>query len=213
LKLATVIHNKIWAINAEKCGESKTVSGEISDKILVERVLAGDETAFEQIFDRHKRLVARVAARFLRQPAEIEEIVQITFTKVYFELKNFRFERDSSLVGFLARIAANASLDALRRRKRKSEDFFSELEPDEKSAFIEVLQIENSAENDFVNRDLAEKLLSRLNAEERAVLEMLDAEEMSVAEVSEITGWSKAKVKIKAYRARLALRKVLKRFL
>lgn len=211
--MTTAIQDKIWAVNAETSGESATASGEISDKILVGKVLAGDETAFEQIFDRHKRLVARVAARFLRQPAEIEEIVQITFTKVYFELKNFRFEREASLAGFLARIAANASLDALRRRKREFENCFSDFENNGKFDLLEIISSDDQTENDFVKRDPAEKLLSRLAAEDRAVLEMLDAEEMSVAEVSEITGWSKAKVKIKAYRARLALRKVLKRFL
>ncbi|HEX8264809.1 MAG TPA: sigma-70 family RNA polymerase sigma factor [Pyrinomonadaceae bacterium] len=210
LKLTTTFHNKIWALGAEKGGES---SGEISDKNLVERVLAGDETAFEQIFDRHKRLVAGVAARFFRQPAEIEEIVQITFTKVYFELKNFRSDGNSSLPGFLARTATNAALDVLRSRKRKAENFFSELETDEKSDLLETLCGENGAENDFINRDLAEKLLSRLAAEDRAVLEMLDAEEMTVAEVSEITGWSNSKVKVKAHRARHALRKILRKFL
>lgn len=211
--MATAIHNKIWAIDAEKTGESDAARGEISDKILVERVLAGDETAFEQIFDRHKRLVARVAARFFRQPIEIEEIVQITFTKVYFCLKNFRAEGNSSLPGFLARVAANASLDRLRSRKHKAENFFSELEDNEKSNLLEILCGDAEAENDFINRDLAEKLLSRLAAEDRAVLEMLDAEEMTVAEVSEITGWSNSKVKVKAHRARCALRKILRRFL
>ena len=211
--MATAIHNKIWAINSEKSGESNLSHAEISDKNLVERVLAGDETAFEQIFERHKRLVGCVAARFFRQPAEIEEIVQITFTKVYFELKNFRSEGDSSLQGFLARIAANAALDVLRSRKRKPENFFSDLEDCEKSNLLEILCGESGAENDFINRDLAEKLLSRLAAEDRAVLEMLDAEEMTVAEVSEITGWSNAKVKVKAHRARLSLRKILRRFL
>lgn len=208
--MATVLHNKFWALSAETSDES---SLELSDKILVERVLAGDETAFEQIFERHKRLVARVASRFFRQPAEIEEIVQITFTKTYFELKHFRSDGDSSLPGFLARVASNAALDVLRSRKRKAENFFSELDDGEKTSLIEILEGDDGAENDFINRDLAEKLLSRLAAEDRAVLEMLDAEEMTVAEVSEITGWSNSKVKVKAHRARRALRKILKRFL
>jgi len=42
---------------------------------------------------------------------------------------------------------------------------------------------------------------------------MLDAEEMSVSEVAEITGWSSSKIKIRAFRARHALRKILRKFL
>jgi RNA polymerase sigma-70 factor (ECF subfamily) len=75
------------------------------------------------------------------------------------------------------------------------------------------LHSDDSAEKDLLNRDLAEKLLSRLAAEDRAILEMLDAEEMTVAEVSQITGWSNSKIKVKAHRARTALRKIYKRFM
>ena len=61
-----------------------------SDKQLAELVLEGNETAFEELFDRHKRLVASIAGRYFRRPEQVEEIIQITFSKVYFELRNFR---------------------------------------------------------------------------------------------------------------------------
>jgi RNA polymerase sigma-70 factor, ECF subfamily len=209
-KSTTALHHKIWTLSAEANGVDDFA---LADKNLVEQVLAGDETGFEMIFDRHKRLVARVAARFFRQPQEIEEIVQITFMKFYFEIKNFRAERDFSLPSFLARIATNACLDGLRSQKRKPEIFFSELTDEENSNLTGLLHRDDRAERDLINHDLAEKLLSRLASEDRAILEMIDAEEMTVAEVSQITGWSNSKIKVKAYRARRALRKILKRFM
>src|SRR5215469_7448832 len=90
-----------------------------SDKQLAELVLAGDEAAFEAIFDRHKRLVVSIAARYFRRPEQIEEIVQISFSKVYFELHNFRGAHELSLAGWLSRIARNACIDALRNQKRR----------------------------------------------------------------------------------------------
>jgi RNA polymerase sigma-70 factor, ECF subfamily len=69
-----------------------------------------------------------------------------------------------------------------------------------------------SAEHELLDRDLAEKLLSKVGDEDRAVLHMLYAEEMSVAEIAEVTGWSQSKVKIKAWRARNVLRRVLRKF-
>ena len=51
-----------------------------SDQQLVELVLSGDGSAFEQIFDRHKRMVAVVAGRYFRNPEQIEEIIQINLT-------------------------------------------------------------------------------------------------------------------------------------
>lgn len=185
-----------------------------TDARLVELVLAGDETAFEQIFERYKRLAATIASRYFRRAEQIEEIIQISFTKAYFELKNFRGQHASSMASWLARITTNACLDALRSQNRKSENLLCEFsEPEIETLFAAVPGNGSNTEKSLVERDLAEKLLSRLGAEDRALLQMLDAEEMSVSEVAEITGWSSSKIKIRAFRARGALRKILRRFL
>jgi RNA polymerase sigma-70 factor (ECF subfamily) len=195
-------------------------SGEIiassikSDSQLVELVLAGDETAFEQIFERYKRLVASVANRYFQRPEQIDEIIQISFAKVFFELKEFRGKHDFSLASWLSRIAVNACLDVLRNQKRKPENLLCELSDSENDFLRSATAHDGKAAEDFhVQRDLAEKLLSRLTAEDRAILQMLDAEEMSVGEVAEATGWSNSKIKIRAFRARNALRKILSKFL
>lgn len=187
---------------------------ENSDRRLVELVLAGDETAFEQIFERYKRLVAAVASRYFQRPEQIEEIIQISFAKVYFELKRFRGKHDASMASWLGKITTNACLDALRSQNRKSENLLCELsEPEIEILFAAVPDNNKNTEKSLVERDLAEKLLSRLAADDRAILQMLDAEEMSVNEVAEITGWSNSKIKIRAFRARNALRKILRKFL
>lgn len=184
------------------------------DKRLVELVLAGDETAFEQIFERYKRLVASIASRYFQRPEQIEEIIQITFTRAYFQLRNFRGLHDASLASWLARITTNSCLDALRSQNRKSENLLCDLtEPEIEILFAAAPDNGRDAEKSLVERDLAQKLLSRLGAEDRAILQMLDAEEMSVSEVAEITGWSSSKIKIRAWRARNSLRKILRRFL
>ncbi len=92
----------------------------MSDKQLVELVLSGSETAFEQIFDRYKRLTASIAGRYFRRPDQIEEIMQISFAKAYFDLKSFRGANDFSLAKWLGRITTNACLDALRNQKAKT---------------------------------------------------------------------------------------------
>ena len=198
--------------DADESADFAEARAENPDKRLVELVLAGDETAFEQIFDRYKRLIASIASRYFQRPEQIEEIIQISFTKAYFELKNFRGAHNASLASWLARITTNACLDALRSQNRKSENLLCDLSEPE----IEILFAASNGKNtekSLVERDLAQKLLSRLAADDRAILQMLDAEEMSVSEVAEITGWSSSKIKIRAFRARNALRKVLRRFL
>ncbi|HEY0048785.1 MAG TPA: sigma-70 family RNA polymerase sigma factor [Pyrinomonadaceae bacterium] len=211
---STAWQDKNFMPDADAESAEIAARAENSDRRLVELVLAGDETAFEQIFERYKRLAAAIASRYFRRPEQIEEIIQISFTKVYFELKNFRGAHDASLASWLARITTNACLDALRSQNRKSENLLCELsEPEIEILFAAAPTVVENTEKSLVERDLAEKLLSRLAADDRAILQMLDAEEMSVSEVAEITGWSCSKIKIRAFRARNALRKVLRKFL
>jgi RNA polymerase sigma-70 factor (ECF subfamily) len=189
---------------------------EPSDVELVGRVRGGDELAFEELFNRHRRRVALIASRFFRQREQIEEIVQESFTKAYFALADFSNQQEASFAAWIARIAYNSCYDELRRSKRRQETALSDVTEEDATWLQETLRAtgtESDVEAVAVARDLAYKLLSRLSAEDRLVLIMLDAEEMSVSEISEMIGWSISKVKVRAHRARASLRRVLQRFL
>jgi RNA polymerase sigma-70 factor, ECF subfamily len=214
MEYSTAWQNKILISSAETDGTEAFDCAKTSDKQLIELVLAGDESAFENIFNRYKRLVAAISSRYFQRPEQIEEIIQITFTKVYFECKNFHGQHNFSLASWLGKITTNLCLDALRHQKRKAENLLCELSDAEReNLFTSTTTTNSSAENSLINRDLAEKLLSHLSAEDRAVLQMLDAEQMSVSDIAQITGWSNSKIKVRAYRARTALRKILQNFL
>lgn len=198
--------------------DDKVVSGGVrayrTDSQLIELVLAGDQTAFEQIFDRHKRTVARTAARYFQRPEQIEEIIQIAFAKAFLELSKFRGEHELSLPSWLGRIAANACLDTLRSQRRKPENLECELSDKESQNLIDLTSsAETGAEEVLVNRDLSQKLLSHLPDDDRALLHMFYVEELSVAEIASLLGWSVSKVKIRAWRARNSMRKVLKKYM
>ena len=189
---------------------------EPTDVELVARVSAGDETAFEPLFNRHRRRVALIASRFFRQREQIEEIVQETFTKAYFALGDFSNRQETSFASWLARIAFNSCYDELRRLKRRPESAMSNVSEEESAWLKEKLRAEgagNDIESAAIARDLAGKLLSRLSPEDRLVLVMLDVEGMSVNEIAELNKWSLSKVKVRAHRARASLRRVLERFL
>jgi RNA polymerase sigma-70 factor (ECF subfamily) len=210
----TAWENELIMPRADTNSPEIPVRSDTSDSRLVELVLAGDETAFEQLFERYKRLVGANAARYFHQPEQIEEIIQITFTKVFFELKNFRGGHDFSLASWLGRITTNTCLNTLRTKKCRAESQFSELQG---TNDISIPNVNGSAGADaekfLSDRDLAEKLLSQLPADDRALLQMLYVEEKSVGEVSAITGLSVSNVKVRAYRARNAMRKLLRKFL
>jgi RNA polymerase sigma-70 factor (ECF subfamily) len=191
-------------------------TSEPTDVELVGRVRDGDETAFEELFNRHRRRVALIASRFFRQREQIEEIIQESFAKAYFALADFSNRQEASFAAWLARIAYNSCYDELRRSKRRPESPLEDVSDEDASWMKETLRATETGsdiETATVARDLAEKLLSRLSADDRMVLIMLDAEGMSVSEIAEVTNWSVSKVKVRAHRARASLRRVLERFL
>ncbi|HYJ89679.1 MAG TPA: sigma-70 family RNA polymerase sigma factor, partial [Pyrinomonadaceae bacterium] len=173
-----------------------------SDRQLAELVLAGDETAFEEIFDRHKRLVASIAARYFRRPEQVEEIIQICFTKMYLELPNFRGLHELSLAGWLSKITRNACIDALRNSKRRPEDLNCDLTDTERTDLLAFAASDECAEQHHIDRDLADKLLSTIAADDRVLLQMLHIEGLSIAESAEALHWSVPKTKLRAWRAR-----------
>ena len=186
------------------------------DARLVESVLAGDESAFEELFNRHRRRVALIASRFFRRREQIEEIIQESFTKAYLALPDFSNERETSFASWLARISFNTCYDELRRQKRRPESAMSEVTEEEEEWLRGQLRAEmagGDVESAAVARDLAHKLLARLSPEDRLLLVMLDVEGMSVNEIAKLNGWSVSKVKVRAHRARAGLRKALGRFL
>ena len=197
--------------------QSPTLSTDESPDVeLVARAGAGDEAAFEELFNRHRRRVALIASRFFRQREQIEEIVQESFTKAYFALSDFSNQQEAGFASWLARIAFNSCYDELRRMKRRPESTMSNVSEEETAWLREQARAEgkeNEVESAAVSRDLAGKLLSRLSPEDRLVLIMMDVEGLSVSEVAKLNKWSISKVKVRAHRARAHLRRVLKRFL
>lgn len=186
---------------------------EPTDDALVAAAAAGDEAAFETLFNRHRRQVARIAGRFFSERDHVEDIIQDAFTKVYFALKTYHGTHEASFRAWLAQIAVNACYDQLRRIRRRPEQALGELTETESHDLMSQLRGPRSdVEGALVSRDLALKLLTRLSPDDRLVLTLLDVEGFSVAEIAEMTGWSISKVKVRAHRARAHLRRIMRKF-
>jgi RNA polymerase sigma-70 factor (ECF subfamily) len=100
----------------------------------------------------------------------------------------------------------------LRSHQRNRESSFSEIsEPEEDWLERFVADPGSAAEDADAARTLIERVLEKLSPSARLVIQLLEIEDRSVKEIAEITGWSVPLVKVRAFRARGEMRKVLAR--
>ena len=195
---------------------SAETTPEMTDDELVAAARTGDESAFSRLFERHRRLVSRLGYRFFPRRDQVEEIIQESFIKAYFALDDYQGGGEKSFVSWLARIAVRTCYDELRRVRRRGESSIGDLSEDEAAYLHERLRdlsAGGNVEGAAISRDLANKLLSRLRPDDRMVLALLKLEELSIAEISNLTGWTTAKVKMRSHRAQRGLRQLLRKLL
>ena len=179
-----------------------TAENEPTDDNLIISALAGDDGAFSRLVGRHKRRVFRLAGRFARDSDELEDICQEVFIKVYENLASFR--RDAPFEHWLSRIAVRCCYDALRSRKH--EKSHTSLDDVAYELHDRAADVRNST---FHLRDLLNRALAQLKHDERLVITLMELEEFSVREIAASTGWSEANVKVRAHRAREALKRIV----
>jgi RNA polymerase sigma-70 factor (ECF subfamily) len=101
---------------AEPSGAETQVPGVADDSALMARVAGGDGAAFRRLVDRHAALVHAIAWRMLADPGEAEDVVQEVFSRLWVGARGWT-PVGGGLGGWLRRVATNACLDRLRKRR------------------------------------------------------------------------------------------------
>ncbi len=177
---------------------------------LITAVLRGDPASFEPLVQKYSPRVFATARRYARRESEVEDIVQEVWLKAFQRLAGFR--GDAPFEHWLMRLAVRTCYDFLRGHQRNREDVFSELTgPEEDWLDRFAAQPEAADEHAAAARQLVERALQQLSPPARLVITLLEIEDRSVKEISALTGWSVSLVKVRAFRARAEMRKVLAR--
>lgn len=188
----------------------------LSDDELARAASAGNEAAFAELLARHRKLIVWLVRRYFSRHDEIEELVQISFIEAWAAIRAYRGGGPRSFVFWLSRIATHSCYDELRRRRRSREDIFSQLGEGDSAFLCERLSVQlitQSLEQTAISRDLADKLLTALEPDDRLVFMLLKAENLSITEIATLTGWSEAKVKMRVHRSRSILQRRLRRLM
>lgn len=173
-----------------------------ADDALVSAALDGNHEAFAELVRRHRRRVFATAARFARDDHQLDDICQEVFVRVFRNLGKFR--GDAPFEHWLARITVSACYDFLRKERRVREQVpLDAVEYEVRDFTIDA------AINAGRARELLAFAMRRLAPDEQLIVTLCEIEERSVREVAAITGWSESNVKVRAFRARQNLRKIL----
>lgn len=177
---------------------------------LISAIRAGDAASFEPLVRKYSPRVFATARRYARRESEVEDIVQEVWMKAFQKLPGFR--GDAPFEHWLMRLAVRTCYDFLRGHQRNRELSFSELSQSEEDWLDRFVQDPGSASEDAeAARSLVARLLDQLSPSARLIITLLEIEERSVKEIAELTGWSVPLVKVRAFRARAEMRRLLTR--
>jgi RNA polymerase sigma-70 factor, ECF subfamily len=184
------------------------------DRLLIERVKAGDHDAFDALFQHYFSTVYRQAIRLAGNREEAEEVVQEVFLTIYEKANTFRGAAAFST--WLYRITANAALTKLRRRKKGEElpldDYLPSFREDGHHFVRPVVDWSNELEGRVASEErqrLIQQALDLLAPMDKAVVVLSDLEGLSGREIGSALGLSVSAVKARLHRSRLFLRGTL----
>jgi RNA polymerase sigma-70 factor, ECF subfamily len=177
------------------------------DRQLVARAQRGDKRAFELLVEKYQRKLGRLLARFIRDPAEVEDVTQEAFIKAYRALPAFR--GDSAFYTWLYRIGINTAknyLMALGRRAPTS----TEVEAEEAEGFDDGEQLRdiNTPESVLLSKEIAQTVnatIDQLPEELRTAIQLREIEGMSYEDIARIMDCPIGTVRSRIFRAREAI--------
>ena len=182
------------------------------DVRLMRSVASGDTTAFEQLIERHQELVAGTVARMLGSNAEVEDIAQQVFIRVW--KSSGRYIARAKFTTWLLKITRNLVFNEMRRAKRHPH-LPVQIEPeadeiplkDERTSAPDATLLQNELQQAI------EKAIGLLPETQRMALVLRRYEELSYEEIADVLDLSVPAVKSLLFRARTELRDRLKNYL
>ncbi|MHB1307878.1 MAG: RNA polymerase sigma factor [Limisphaerales bacterium] len=191
-----------------------TMQDEVWDAAdCIARVRAGDEDAARTMLQRLYPLVLKLVRAHLPRRCSEEDLVQSVFLKVFSKLGTF--SGTVPLEHWVSRIAVNTCFNELDRERVRPELRWADLSEEEEQVLGNLARAEDELPGDqsHAARELVKKLVEDLDPADRLLVTLLHLEERSVEEVSQMTGWNRGVVKVRAFRARQRMKKRLQRLL
>ncbi|WP_115461603.1 RNA polymerase sigma factor [Winogradskyella aurantiaca] len=178
------------------------------EALLVASILKGNTADYAKLVDQYKDLVYTLAIRMLKNREEAEEVSQDVFIKIFKSLASFK--GDSKLSTWVYRVTYNCCLDQIKKNKKHLNDV-----PVDAYNYNKIDTIDNALEGLIKEekQQLIRSCVNRLPEESSAIITLFYFDELSLDEISGITGIESNTVKVKLFRARKKLAKIMEQYM
>jgi RNA polymerase sigma-70 factor (ECF subfamily) len=180
------------------------------ERLLLERIRAGDQAGFETLMRQHSSKVVGLATRLLGNRGDAEDLAQEAFLRLHRSLPDFR--GDSSIGTWLYRTTTRLAIDHLRREKLKRKLFFFRQSDDEPDPLEMVADPRSNPGRDLHTKQSMTRLrqaMDKLSARQRTVFVLRHHEGLPLQEIATLLGLETGTVKIHLHRAVTTLRAAL----
>ena len=182
-----------------------------TDDEIVLQIINGNVNAFEFLVKRYEFFVLNMVKRHIPYN-EVEEVVQDAFIRIYQALPSFKGKGEFK--GWISTITIRACYDFWRKAYRLNEIPMSALNDTHRKWLEDVISNQSAQSlHEKISRNEAHELLEwalgKLGPKDRMVLELVYLEDLTGKEAADLLGWSVANVKIRAFRSRKKLYKLL----
>ena len=174
------------------------------DSYYIDKVLQGESNAFSTLLSRYRNLVFTLCVKIIGNTDEAEDIAQETFVKAYQSIS--KYNGSAKFSSWLYRIAYNACMDHLKKKKRVKEK-------EEEASFFQDQYDESSLKelSDSEKSTYIKEALNQLPELDRAILTLFYYQDESVGEIAKTLKISLSNVKIKLHRSRKVLKGVFEK--
>lgn len=204
--------NSILGFSGSGHPDAATQDANAHDALLIERLRANEELAYEELIKRFEHPVYNLVYRLLNDPSESADVVQEVFLKVFRKVDGFR--GDCSLKTWIYRIAVHESYNQRRWfRRHRFQETALETDDEQSVSYMDVLPDPGPSPYQMtVNHETRERIESALQEVKpvfRAAVILRDIEELSYEEIASILDTNLGTVKSRILRGREAVRKQL----
>ncbi len=187
---------------------SKTKS---DDNILINKALAGDQTAYEKLMKKYYQLIYNLIYRMISRKEDVEDLTQEAFIKAFNSLQNF--DKQFAFSTWLFKIATNNAIDYLRKKKLNTFSIDRDIESEESDFKFEIPDHENKPDRVIIEderKKILDEAIESLPPKYKEVILLRHKMDKEYEEISKELKLPLGTVKAHIFRGRELLNKYLK---